>query len=82
MKRIERPFSAAPTEQAMGRLTPERENPFQDDLPLVVTNSTGYAGGENYEHDHTGSEMNASGCMDEMYSAAAEHDGWEEGYDY
>lgn len=82
MKRTERPFTAAPAEQARGRLVPLKENPLQDDLPLVVGNRTGYEGGENFEHDDTGAAMNASGCEDEMFSAAAEHDGWEEGYDY
>lgn len=50
----------------------------------VVGNHTGYAteGSENFEHDDTGAQMNYSGMEDEMFSAEAEHDGWQEGYDF
>lgn len=70
--------------QAHGRLVPAAENPLQEDRPLVVGNQTGYgySGSENFEHDDTGAAMNYSGCEDEMFSATAEHDGWQEGYDY
>jgi len=49
-----------------------------------VANHTAYQykGGENYEHDDTGGESNYSGCVDDVYNAQAEHDGWQEGYDY
>lgn len=55
-----------------------------EDALRVVGNHTGYdtPGSENYEHDETGSMMNYSGIEDEMFSAEAEHDGWQEGYDF
>ncbi|WP_296697982.1 hypothetical protein [Thiocapsa sp. UBA6158] len=50
----------------------------------VVGNRSGYnyRGSENFEHDDTGSIHNFSGVEDEIESAYAEHEGWEEGYDY
>ncbi len=48
----------------------------------VISNYTGYHGGANFEHDHTGSLMNYSGVEDELFSASADHDGWDAGYDY
>lgn len=48
-----------------------------------VANHTGYGkGGENFEHDDTGSRMNYSGVHDETYNAIKEHEDWKEGYDY
>ena len=84
MSRRGKLLTAGLTEQASGRLVPLQENPLQHDNPLVVGNRSGYgyAGSENFEHDDTGDEMNYSGAEDEMFSAAAENDGWEEGYDY
>ncbi len=84
MSRRAKALTAAPTEQASGRLVPSDENPLQHDNALVVGNRSGYGykGSENFEHDDTGDEMNYSGVEDEVFSAAAEHDGWEEGYDY
>lgn len=70
--------------QAHGRLVPAIENPNQEDTPLVIGNHSGYGypGSANFEHDDTGAAMNYSGVEDEMLSATAEHDGWQEGYDY
>ena len=50
----------------------------------VVGNRSGYEykGSENFEHDDNGSLHNYSGVEDEMNSAEAEHEDWEEGYDY
>lgn len=48
----------------------------------VISNYTGYAGGANFEHDDTGGLMNYSGSEDEIFSAVADHDGWDSGYDY
>lgn len=50
----------------------------------IVANHTGYdcAGGENFEHDDTGSQMNYSGVEDEVNNALADHEGWQEGFDY
>jgi hypothetical protein len=47
-------------------------------------NSTGYdyPGGENFEHDDTGSQMNFSGCYDLMLNPISVNEGWQEGYDY
>ena len=42
----------------------------------------GYRGSENFEHDDTGAEHNYSSMEDEVNSGTAEHEGWEEGYDY
>ncbi|WP_419832803.1 hypothetical protein [Endozoicomonas atrinae] len=59
------------------KLEPESEH-------VVVGNHTGYPypGGENYEHDDTGSIQNYSGVEDEVFSSIAEHEDWKEGYDY
>ena len=50
----------------------------------ILSNHTGYLspGSENWEHDNTGSAQNYSGCYDDMMNAIAEHEGWQEGYDY
>jgi hypothetical protein len=50
----------------------------------VVTNYTGYGyeGSENFEHDTNASLVNASGCADDIFTAIAEHEDWQEGYDY
>lgn len=50
----------------------------------IVTNHTGYphANSESWEHDDTGDRGNFSGCEDDWLNAEAEHEGWEEGYDY
>lgn len=63
---------------------PEDKSLLEDDLPQVVTNHTGYgyANSANWEHDDTGCDSNYSGCADMLYSAEAEHSGWEEGYDF
>jgi hypothetical protein len=52
------------------------------DEACIVGNHTGYKGGENYEHDDNGSLMNFSGVEDDMLSAEANHNGWDDGYDY
>jgi hypothetical protein len=49
----------------------------------LLSNHTGYGkGGESWEHDDTGHVQNFSGCYDDMLDPVAEHEGWEEGYDY
>ena len=50
----------------------------------VTSNHTGYGydGGENHEHDDTGSLMNYSGVQDAIFSAEALHQDWEPGFDY
>lgn len=50
----------------------------------VVSNHSGYYhnGSENFEHDDTGSIHNYSGVEDNVFSTIAEHEDWEEGYDY
>jgi hypothetical protein len=48
-----------------------------------VADHTGYGkGGENFEHDDTGSLMNYSGVHDDVYNSIADHEDWKEGYDY
>ncbi len=48
-----------------------------------VADHTGYGeGGENFEHDDTGSIMNFSGVVDDVVNAEKEHEGWQDGYDY
>ena len=48
-----------------------------------VADHTGYGkGGENFEHDDTGSLMNYSGVHDDVFNAFGEHNDWEDGYDY
>lgn len=58
--------------------------PFWADEKQVLSNHTGYGhvGSENFEHDDTGSLMNYSGCADDILTATAEHEDWQEGYDY
>jgi len=50
----------------------------------IVSNLTGYRqqGSEGWEHDDTGCEQNYSGCYDDAIDPIAEHEGWQEGYDY
>ncbi|HBN8522162.1 hypothetical protein ACIUV2_25060 [Pseudomonas aeruginosa] len=50
----------------------------------VVGKLTGYTskGSDNFEHDDAASQMNYSGVEDDVFSAEAEHDGWQEGYDF
>jgi len=49
----------------------------------IVSDHMGYGkGGESWEHDDTGSIQNYSGCYDDVLNAIAEHEGWQEGYDY
>lgn len=50
----------------------------------ILSNHTGCSskGSEGWEHDDTGNEQNYSGCYDDMMDPIAEHEGWQEGYDY
>lgn len=54
------------------------------DEKAVISNYSGYGynGSENFEHDDTGDIHNYSGVEDDTFSALAEHEDWEEGYDY
>lgn len=54
------------------------------DEKLVVGNYSGYGyeGSENFEHDDNANLINYSGVEDEVFSALAEHEDWQEGYDY
>jgi hypothetical protein len=54
------------------------------DREPIISNHTGYGykGSENFEHDNTGSVMNYSGVEDEVNDATADHEGWQDGYDY
>ena len=58
--------------------------PTWADEKRVVTNHSGYGykGSENFEHEDNGSLMNYSGCVDDTWTAIAEHEDWQEGYDY
>jgi hypothetical protein len=48
-----------------------------------VADHTGYGkGGENFEHDDKGADMNYSGVHDDVYNAIKEHEDWQVGYDY
>jgi len=38
--------------------------------------------GEGWEHHDTGNQQNYSGCYDDIMDPIAEHEGWQEGYDY
>lgn len=60
------------------------ESPTKPDRRPIVSNHTGYLtkGSESWEHDDTGSLQNYSGCYDDMMDPIAEHEGWQEGYDY
>ena len=68
---------AVPDVPLTGGTTGREETPY-------VSNHTGYGykGSENFEHDDTGSQMNRSGCEDDMLNPIIEHEGWERGYDY
>jgi len=63
---------------------PEEHYDTIEDRQLIVSNHTGYdhQGSSNFEHDDTGAEGNFSGVEDEFNSAEAEHEGWQEGFDY
>lgn len=63
---------------------PDEYSRSQSGDATVVVNHTGYSqqGSYNWEHDDTGSINNYSGCEDDMLSPEAEHEGWEDGYDY
>ena len=53
------------------------------DKKPFISNHTGYGeGGENYEHDDSGSLMNFSGVVDDVNNALKEHEDWQEDYDY
>jgi|GEM_PF-3831337 len=54
------------------------------DEKTVVSNYSGYrySGSENYEHEDNASVHNYSGVEDDVFSAIAEHEDWQEGYDY
>ena len=56
----------------------------QKQEPSILSNHTRYhyIGSESWEHDDTGNMQNYSGCFDEMMNPIAEHEGWQEGYDY
>lgn len=62
----------------------ENYSPSQSGDVKIITNHTGYTypNSSSWEHDDTGNTNNYSGCVDDMINAEAEHDGWEEGYDY
>lgn len=79
----EKPFTAAAPERAQGRLVPDQASPHEDSRSVVGNHSGyGHEGAANFEHDDTGGLHNYSGMEDELFSAAADNDGWEEGYDY
>jgi hypothetical protein len=67
-----------------GALSSPRVRPGGKDREPILSNHTvyGYKGSENFEHDDTGSIMNYSGVEDDVNNAIADHEGWEEGYDY
>ena len=50
----------------------------------VVGNHSGYGykGSENFEHDNTGGIHNYSSMEDQVLSAFADHEDWQEGYDF
>lgn len=50
----------------------------------ILSNHTGYKslGSAGWEHDDTGNVQNYSGCYDDVMNAIADHEGWQEGYDY
>lgn len=53
------------------------------DKKPFVSDHTGYGeGGENFEHDDKGAEMNYSGVVDDVNEALKEHEDWQDGYDY
>lgn len=62
----------------------EGYSPSQSGDVKIITNHTGYthSNSSSWEHDDTGDTNNYSGCVDDMVNAEAEHEGWEEGYDY
>lgn len=59
-------------------------SPSQSGDVKIITNHTGYqhANSSSWEHDDTGDVSNYSDCADDLLNAEAEHEGWEEGYDY
>jgi len=62
----------------------EGYSPSQSGDVKIITNHTGYthSNSSSWEHDDTGDQNNYSGFADDMINAEAEHEGWEEGYDY
>ena len=68
-----------------GYLPSRNESQTQRERVPLVSNHSGYGGrpgSENWEHDDTGNFHNWSGCYDMMIDPIAEHEGWQEGYDY
>lgn len=63
---------------------PDEYSRSQSGDTAVSANYTGYAheGSHSWEHDNTGNVDNYSGCEDDVLNAEAEHEGWEDGYDY
>jgi len=61
-----------------------RFNEQHPDEYRIISNHSGYGceGGENFEHDDTGCLHNYSGVEDDIFSSYAEHEDWQEGYDY
>ena len=59
-------------------------SPLKKDQPPILSNHTDYKhpGSESWEHDDTGNIQNYSGCYDDVMNPIAEHEGWQEGYDY
>lgn len=63
--------------------TSQNESASQREQRPIVADHTGYGqGGEGWEHDATGDRQNYSGCYDDVMNPIAEHEGWQEGYDY
>lgn len=60
------------------------ESLTKKDRTPIVSNHTGYRapGSESWEHDDSGGQQNFSGCFDDALDPIAEHEGWQEGYDY
>ena len=71
------------TTGAMGFVVTNNEGPSKPEAPQILSDYTRYGrGGESWEHDNTGHVQNLSGCWDDMMTPIAEHEGWQEGYDY
>lgn len=67
----------------LARHTNNESQSTKDRRP-ILSNHTGYSspGSEGWEHDNTGNLQNFSGCYDDMMEPIAEHEGWQDGYDY
>ncbi len=68
-----------------GYLPSNNESQARLERKPLLSNHSGYSGrpgSENWEHDDTGSLHNWSGCYDMVLDPIAEHEGWQEGYDY